>query len=60
MPGTVPADFGTLTRSDGKMQTTFRGYPLYYFFKDQMAGDMKGQGVKDVWYLVDPANFPPS
>lgn len=56
--GVDAADFGTITREDGKKQTTFRGYPLYYFFKDQQAGDTKGQGVKNVWYLIDPANFP--
>jgi len=59
MPGTDPEDFGTLTRSDGKMQTTFRGYPLYYFFKDMAAGDENGEGMKGVWYMVDPDNFPP-
>lgn len=57
--GIKDADFGTITRADGKMQTTFRGYPLYYFFKDKMTGDTAGQGAKEVWYLVDPAHFPP-
>jgi len=57
--GVDSADFGTITRVDGKEQTTFRGYPLYYFFKDKMAGDTAGQGLKDVWYLIDPAHFPP-
>lgn len=51
-------DFGTMTRPDGSKQTTFRGYPLYYFFKDQAPGDTKGQGVKKIWYVVDPSNFP--
>ena len=57
--GINSADFGTITRTDGKKQTTFRGYPLYYFANDKMAGDIKGQGLKDVWFLIDPANFPP-
>ena len=56
--GVDAADFGTITREDGAKQTTFRGYPLYYFFKDQMAGDTNGQGMKNVWYVIDPANFP--
>ena len=56
--GVDAADFGTIIREDGVKQTTFRGYPLYYFFKDKMAGDTKGQGVKNVWYVIDPANFP--
>lgn len=59
-PQGVPAgEFGTLTRADGKMQSTFRGYPLYYWAGDAKPGDTSGQGVKDVWFVVDPGNFPP-
>jgi predicted lipoprotein with Yx(FWY)xxD motif len=50
-------EFGSIKRVDGKMQTTFRGYPLYYFVKDKAKGDTNGQGVKDVWYVVDPKKF---
>lgn len=57
--GIDPKDFGTITRTDGNKQTTFRGLPLYYFFKDSQSGDTSGQGVKDVWYVIDPTNFPP-
>lgn len=53
-------DFATITRSDGKSQTTFRGYPLYYWVNDAKAGDTSGQGVNSVWYVIDPANFPPN
>lgn len=52
-------DFGTITREDGKKQTTFRGYPLYYWMNDKQAGDTTGQGVNDVWFVVNPDNFPP-
>jgi len=54
------ADFSTITREDGKPQTTFRGYPLYYFAGDKAAGDANGQGLKDVWFVIDPAKFPPA
>ena len=57
--GTKAADFGTITREDGKKQTTFRGYPLYYWSGDKASGETNGQGFKDVWYVIDPANFPP-
>ena len=57
--GTKPEDFGTITREDGKKQTTFRGYPLYYWVGDKAQGDTTGQGVNDVWYVIDPAVFPP-
>jgi predicted lipoprotein with Yx(FWY)xxD motif len=47
----------TITRSDdGKLQVTYNGIPLYYFAKDAKAGDINGQGVKGVWFLVAPAS----
>jgi len=58
-PGVNAGDFSTITREDGAQQTTFRGYALYYFFKDEKAGDTNGQGLNDVWYVIDPATFPP-
>ena len=51
-------DFGTLTREDGKKQTTFRGYPLYYWTNDKKAGETTGQDVNNVWYVINPDNFP--
>jgi predicted lipoprotein with Yx(FWY)xxD motif len=54
-----PADFSTITRADGSRQLAFRGYPLYYFVKDKARGDVTGQGVGQVWYVVDPLNFSP-
>lgn len=56
--GLNAGDFGVITRADGRKQSTFRGYPLYYFFKDANPGDTLGHGVKEVWYVVDPADFP--
>ena len=56
--GLPVADFATITREDSKKQTTFRGYPLYYWVGDAVTGDTKGQGANDVWYLIDPDNFP--
>jgi len=52
-------DFGAITREDGKIQTTFRGYPLYYWINDKQSGDTFGQGVNDVWFVINPDNFPP-
>lgn len=51
-------DFGSITRPDGAKQTTFRGYPLYYWKGDAAAGDTTGQGVNGVWFVIDPAKFP--
>jgi predicted lipoprotein with Yx(FWY)xxD motif len=61
VPSAMSADdFGTITRADGTMQTTYKGYPLYYWFKDMKRGDTTGQDVGKVWYVIDPARFPPS
>lgn len=52
------ADFGTITRSDGKKQTTYKGWPLYYYSLDTETGDTNGQGVGGVWFEVNPATTP--
>ena len=46
--------FGTITREDGKKQTTYKGMPLYYFAGDKTPSDTTGQGVNDVWFLAAP------
>jgi predicted lipoprotein with Yx(FWY)xxD motif len=58
--GLKTSDFGSITREDGKMQTTYKGYPLYYFVKDKKAGDTNGQGARGVWYAVNPKDLPPA
>jgi len=52
-------DFGTISRSDGAPQATFKGYPLYYWVKDTRRGDTTGQNVGKVWFVIDPEKFPP-
>ncbi len=52
--GLKDADFGTITRADGKKQTTYKGMPLYFFTGDKAAGDTNGQGVKDLWQVAAP------
>ena len=47
-------NFGTITREDGKKQTTYKGLPLYYFAGDAKPGETNGQGVKDVWFVAAP------
>jgi predicted lipoprotein with Yx(FWY)xxD motif len=56
--GLKAEDFGSITRADGAAQTTFRGYPLYYWKGDAAAGATTGQGVNGVWFVVDPGKFP--
>ncbi len=54
---TVPSglnagDFTVFTRPDGTMQVAYKGWPLYYFVKDQAAGDVNGQGVASMWAVM--------
>jgi predicted lipoprotein with Yx(FWY)xxD motif len=47
---------GTATRpDDGSEQATYNGWPLYYFAADPAPGDINGQGVGDVWFVIDAA-----
>lgn len=45
-------DFATITRSDGEKQTTYKGWPLYYFFKDAKPSDVLGEDVNKAWYVM--------
>jgi predicted lipoprotein with Yx(FWY)xxD motif len=51
--GVDQAMLGTITRDDGTTQVTYNGHPLYYYAEDVNPGDVTGQGVGDVWYLVN-------
>lgn len=52
--GVDASKLGTIQRESGKAQLTYAGHPLYYYAKDTAPGQIAGQGVKDVWYLVSP------
>ena len=55
------SDFSSFTRADGtNMQTTFKGWPLYYYIKDASPGDTLGQGVANVWFVVNPTASGPA
>jgi predicted lipoprotein with Yx(FWY)xxD motif len=47
-------DFQGFRREDGTAQTTYKGWPLYRYFEDKLPGDVKGQGLGDVWFVVNP------
>lgn len=47
-------DFATITRADGAKQTTYKGWPLYYFKNDAKAGDVAGENVGNVWMVAKP------
>ena len=45
----------TVDRTDGTKQVKYGDWPLYYFAEDAAAGDTKGQGLFDKWYVMDAA-----
>ena len=51
----VTGALATIARDDGALQVTYAGAPLYYFAADAAAGDVKGQGVNDVWFVATPS-----
>ena len=50
--GVDASKLGTLTRSDGTIQASYGGWPLYYWVKDAKPGDVTGQNVQGVWYVI--------
>jgi predicted lipoprotein with Yx(FWY)xxD motif len=59
--GTTPTgapNLGTVRRPDGRIQVSYRGRPLYTFSGDRKAGDVRGNGFKDVgvWRPASPGS----
>jgi predicted lipoprotein with Yx(FWY)xxD motif len=53
--GVQNAALGTIRRSDGDMQVTYHGHPLYYYADASTPGKTKGEDVDQfgaAWYLV--------
>jgi predicted lipoprotein with Yx(FWY)xxD motif len=55
------ADFATKTTTDGRLQTTYKGWPLYYFatssngiYTREATGVTSGNGVGGNWVVVNP------
>jgi predicted lipoprotein with Yx(FWY)xxD motif len=60
--GVQDAALGTIRRSDGDMQVTYDGHPLYYYAADASTpGKTKGEDIDqfgDSWYLVGSQGQP--
>ena len=57
-PGAKSSLLGTVKRTDGKLQVTYAGHPLYYFTHHMTSGDTSGQGVHGFganWDAVRPS-----
>ena len=49
---------GTIRRTDGRLQVTYAGHPLYYYDGDRQPGEVLCQGVTEFgggWYVVAPS-----
>jgi predicted lipoprotein with Yx(FWY)xxD motif len=53
--GVDPAMVGAATLEDGSQIVTYNHWPLYYWYEDFKAGDINGQAVGDVWWVISPA-----
>jgi predicted lipoprotein with Yx(FWY)xxD motif len=51
----ITATLTTITRADGTLQLAVNGMPVYFWAKDKKAGDVTGQGVGGVWFVLDPS-----
>lgn len=54
----VTASVTTFERESGEMQVAANGWPLYDFASDENPGDVNGQGVNDVWWVLRPDGSP--
>jgi predicted lipoprotein with Yx(FWY)xxD motif len=54
--GVTAVKLGTTKRSDGKLQVTYNGHPLYRYAADNKPGDVNGQGIDQFgakWYVLN-------
>jgi predicted lipoprotein with Yx(FWY)xxD motif len=51
--GLDDAAFGSIDRGDGTWQTTYYGWPLYYYKSDLTLGQLTGQGKGKTWHAAE-------
>lgn len=56
--GADDALLGTVERTDGTQQVTYDGWPLYLFAQDADEGDVNGQSLNGVWWVLDADGAP--
>ena len=56
--GADDALLGTTEREDGQTQVTYDGWPLYHWIGDEQPGDVEGQGIQDVWWVLSADGQP--
>lgn len=53
--GLLASDFNTITLTSGAQQTTYKGWPLYYYTPGgvaEAAGQTTGEGVGNIWFVA--------
>ncbi len=53
--GLDASKLSTVDRTDGGKQLKYGTWTLYYFANDAAAGDVNGQGLNEVWYVIAPS-----
>jgi predicted lipoprotein with Yx(FWY)xxD motif len=59
----VTGTLGTITRSDGTMQASYAGHPLYTYAGDKAPGENKGNGLNvsgGLWYEMTVSGSTPA
>jgi predicted lipoprotein with Yx(FWY)xxD motif len=49
---------GVALREDGSRQVTYNGWPLYWWARDVKPGDVNGQWVANVWWVMNEDGVP--
>ncbi len=49
---------GVAMREDGSRQVTYNGLALYYWFRDSKPGDVFGQWVNELWFVMSEDGTP--
>ena len=61
-PEGLPGELGTIPRGPDDearldvqvLQVTYNGQPLYYWSRDELPGDVSGNGIADAWSVARP------
>jgi predicted lipoprotein with Yx(FWY)xxD motif len=57
-PGIKASLLGTTRRSNGQLQVTYDGWPLYLWYGDTVPGSTSGQALANaggLWYVLRPS-----
>jgi predicted lipoprotein with Yx(FWY)xxD motif len=55
-PSELPSGISVVKRTDGTLQYAYKDMPLYYFSNDKKAGDVNGEGIGNLWFVVSMKN----